>query len=130
MGFSFMELAVIVLVALIVIGPDKLPNMAKSLGKGYAEFKRAFNDIKKTVDVSMDQPQSKSSAGVTPVTKTYKSRWEEQVTPESQAATENLPVTEVTAEKVDETSPEKPQPARAKRGDMIKEKEDDNANNG
>ena len=46
MGFS--EVLVIFVIALIVFGPRKLPDLGKSLGKGLAEFKRASNELKRT----------------------------------------------------------------------------------
>jgi len=36
-------------IALIVIGPNKLPDLAKSLGKGLAEFKKASNDFQRNI---------------------------------------------------------------------------------
>lgn len=44
------ELVIILIVALIVIGPKKLPEMAKSLGKGYREFQRAMSGIRDEMD--------------------------------------------------------------------------------
>ena len=44
------ELIIILVVALIVIGPKKLPEMAKSLGKGYREFQRAMTGVKDEID--------------------------------------------------------------------------------
>lgn len=44
------EVLIILAVALLVIGPSKLPEVAKSLGKGMAEFKRMSSDVKKTID--------------------------------------------------------------------------------
>jgi sec-independent protein translocase protein TatA len=41
------ELVFILLIALIVVGPGKLPEVAKSLGKGLNEFKRATSGVKK-----------------------------------------------------------------------------------
>lgn len=45
-GIGVTELAVIMVIALIVIGPSKLPDLAKALGKGLAEFRKASQDIK------------------------------------------------------------------------------------
>jgi len=42
------ELIVIFVIALLVFGPKKLPDLGKSLGKGLREFKRATEDIKST----------------------------------------------------------------------------------
>jgi TatA/E family protein of Tat protein translocase len=44
------ELIVIFVVALIVFGPKKLPELGKSLGKGLAEFRRASNELKSTIE--------------------------------------------------------------------------------
>ncbi len=51
-GIGMPELIVILVVALIVIGPKKLPDLAKSLGKGLAEFRRATDDVKDTLNVN------------------------------------------------------------------------------
>lgn len=44
------ELIIIFVIALIVFGPRKLPELGKSLGKSLAEFKRASNELKNTLD--------------------------------------------------------------------------------
>jgi TatA/E family protein of Tat protein translocase len=44
------ELIIIFVVALIVFGPRKLPELGKSLGKGLAEFRRASNELKATIE--------------------------------------------------------------------------------
>jgi sec-independent protein translocase protein TatA len=49
-GIGMPELIVILVIALIVIGPQKLPELAKSLGKGLAEFKRATDDFRQGVE--------------------------------------------------------------------------------
>lgn len=50
MGLGVPELIVIFVIALIVFGPKKLPELGKSLGKGLAEFKRASNDLQRTLE--------------------------------------------------------------------------------
>src|SRR5689334_1298593 len=49
-GIGMTELIIIMVIALIVIGPQKLPELARSPGKGLAEFKRATEDFKHTID--------------------------------------------------------------------------------
>ena len=49
-GMDFSELLVIFAVILIVVGPKKLPDVAKALGRGYAEFRRAMDDLKNTIN--------------------------------------------------------------------------------
>jgi sec-independent protein translocase protein TatA len=52
------ELALILLVALIVVGPGKLPEVAKSIGKGINEFKKATTGYKKEFQDAMDSIES------------------------------------------------------------------------
>ena len=47
---GFDEFLLIIVVALFVYGPDKLPDLARALGRGYAEFRRATNELKQTFD--------------------------------------------------------------------------------
>jgi TatA/E family protein of Tat protein translocase len=49
------ELVLIFLVALLVFGPRKLPELGKSLGRGLAEFKRASDDLKRTIEDEIEQ---------------------------------------------------------------------------
>lgn len=49
-GIGFEHLIVIMVVILLVVGPDKLPGVARALGRGYAEFKRTMDDLKNTMD--------------------------------------------------------------------------------
>jgi TatA/E family protein of Tat protein translocase len=44
------ELLVIFVIALIIFGPRKLPELGRSLGKGINEFKRASNELKSTFE--------------------------------------------------------------------------------
>ncbi len=59
------ELGLILLVALIVVGPGKLPEVAKSIGKGINEFKKVTNGYKREFQEAMDsfdtpvQPENK-----------------------------------------------------------------------
>ncbi len=54
-SIGFSELLVILVVALIFIGPQKLPELAKSLGRGLTEFRRAANDIKHSLTIEEDE---------------------------------------------------------------------------
>jgi Tat protein translocase TatB subunit len=49
-GIGFEHLLVIMVVVLLVVGPDKLPDVARALGRGFAEFKRTMDDLKNTMD--------------------------------------------------------------------------------
>ena len=47
-NLGFPELVVIFVIALLVFGPRKLPELGRSLGKSLAEFKKATNELKRT----------------------------------------------------------------------------------
>jgi Tat protein translocase TatB subunit len=49
-GIGVPELLVIMVVALIVLGPKRLPEVAKALGKAFAEFRRATSDLSEELD--------------------------------------------------------------------------------
>lgn len=49
-GIGFQEMLIILVVALIFFGPKRLPDLAKSLGKGIAEFKKASEEVRKGIE--------------------------------------------------------------------------------
>ncbi len=58
-NLGFPEMLVILVVALLVFGPGKLPEIGKSLGKALADFKRASNDLKQTWEDEVRADQEK-----------------------------------------------------------------------
>ncbi len=48
-GIGFTELLLVLVVALLVLGPDKLPEVARSAAKAYNELRRTGLDLKRTV---------------------------------------------------------------------------------
>ncbi|QEM69380.1 TatA/E family twin arginine-targeting protein translocase [Geobacter sp. FeAm09] len=58
-GIGMPELIIIMVIALIVIGPHKLPELAKSLGKGLAEFKRASEDFQRNIQEEARKTEEK-----------------------------------------------------------------------
>jgi sec-independent protein translocase protein TatB len=60
-GIGMPELILILVVALIVIGPKKLPDLAKSLGKAMGEFKKATNEIKDSMQLDSGIKEVKTS---------------------------------------------------------------------
>jgi TatA/E family protein of Tat protein translocase len=48
-GIGATELVVILVIALLVFGPSKLPELARSLGRGVAEFRRASHDLRQSL---------------------------------------------------------------------------------
>jgi sec-independent protein translocase protein TatA len=55
------EIIIIFIIALIVFGPRKLPELGKSIGKGLAEFKKASNELRKTWEDEVNLDKEKSS---------------------------------------------------------------------
>jgi TatA/E family protein of Tat protein translocase len=49
-SIGMMELVVILVIALIIFGPRKLPELGKSLGKSIGEFRKASNELKSTLE--------------------------------------------------------------------------------
>ena len=58
------ELIIIFTIALIIFGPRKLPELGKSLGKSLAEFKRASNELKNTLDEEIRLEERRSASVV------------------------------------------------------------------
>jgi sec-independent protein translocase protein TatA len=60
-GIGFQELLIIAVIALLIVGPKKLPDLAKTLGKGFRDFKNATegitDDLKQTLQ-SDEQPKN------------------------------------------------------------------------
>jgi TatA/E family protein of Tat protein translocase len=55
-GIGMQELAIILIVALVVFGPKRLPEFARTMGKGLAEFRRASNELKHSFSLEADPP--------------------------------------------------------------------------
>ncbi len=53
-GIGMPEMLLILAIALIVIGPKKLPDLAKSIGRAFGEFKRATAELKDSIDIDDD----------------------------------------------------------------------------
>jgi TatA/E family protein of Tat protein translocase len=60
-GIGMPELLLILAIALIVIGPKKLPDLAKSLGRAMREFKKATNEFKETLQIDEDMTDVKKA---------------------------------------------------------------------
>src|SRR5688572_23636498 len=73
-GIGMSEMIIILAVALLVFGPEKLPQIAKSISKGLRDLRRASDDLRSSVQMSMDDdepvmkpklpPKVKPTAGI------------------------------------------------------------------
>lgn len=61
-GIGMPELLVILAIALIVLGPRKLPEIARALGKGIAEFRRATDELKEELRQAEQEVESSPEA--------------------------------------------------------------------
>jgi sec-independent protein translocase protein TatA len=63
------ELIIIFVIALIIFGPRKLPELGRSLGKSLAEFKRASNELKSTLEeeIRLEEVQQQRAEAAKPV---------------------------------------------------------------
>ncbi|MFQ5585394.1 MAG: Sec-independent protein translocase protein TatB [Thermodesulfobacteriota bacterium] len=60
-GIGFTEILVILVIALIVLGPEKLPELAKALGRAMREFRTASDEIRKSViDLDLNAPNHRT----------------------------------------------------------------------
>jgi sec-independent protein translocase protein TatA len=55
------ELIIIFVIALIIFGPRKLPELGRSLGKSIAEFKKASNELKSTLEEEIRLEEQRSA---------------------------------------------------------------------
>lgn len=55
LGIGMQEIIIILLVALVVIGPKRLPEVARTLGKGLAEFRKATDDFQESIRKDLEQ---------------------------------------------------------------------------
>ncbi len=60
-GIGMPEMLLLLAIALIVIGPKKLPDLAKSLGRALREFKRATSDLKESMALDSDLKEVKNT---------------------------------------------------------------------
>jgi Tat protein translocase TatB subunit len=83
-GIGMQEILVLLVIALVVIGPKKLPEMAKALGKGYGEFRRAFEDMRSSINADVKTDEEKE--------RMRESQERVQPPPEAKPAPEAMPV--------------------------------------
>jgi len=60
-GIGFQEMLIILVVVLIFFGPKRLPDLAKSLGKGIAEFKKASEEVRKGIEEAVKEESTEEA---------------------------------------------------------------------
>jgi Tat protein translocase TatB subunit len=63
-GIGMQELIIIAVIALIVVGPKKLPDLAKTLGKGFSEFKKATEGITDDLKETLKEDKKQDDDGL------------------------------------------------------------------
>ena len=131
-GIGMPELLLLLAIALIVVGPKKLPELAKALGRGLAEFKKATNELKESLETNTEFSELKQSFDdiqETVVDATLPSMTSEDLDPEevSTATTtsdqeneedfELASVSSDDAEEQETTPPSPPAPEKSSHGD-------------
>jgi sec-independent protein translocase protein TatA len=76
------ELIIILVIALIIFGPRKLPELGKSLGRSLNEFKRASQDLQNTLEQEIKLEEQKDQA---------RSRPAESTSPEAESSDGTVP---------------------------------------
>jgi sec-independent protein translocase protein TatB len=68
-GLSFGEIVIIAVLALILLGPERLPEAARTVGKGLREFRRVTDDLKDQIEteIDLDDRRAPRPALVSPV---------------------------------------------------------------
>lgn len=86
-GLGMTEIILIAVIALVVVGPKKLPDIAKSIGKGYGEFRRSFSDLKQSVNLEEDTKIKPAGESLKKeLAESYKSQWEQKLPPAASEA--------------------------------------------
>ena len=65
-GIGMPELLVILVVALLVLGPKRLPEVARSLGRGMAEFRRASSELRQSLNTPPEEPSEEKRSKTAP----------------------------------------------------------------
>jgi sec-independent protein translocase protein TatB len=131
-GIGMPELLLLLAIALIVVGPKKLPELAKALGRGIAEFKKATNELKESLETNTEFSELKQSFEeiqetvvdtTLPSTPGEEANTEEIATATTPSDQENEDVIElasVSSDDVEEqetTPPSSPAPEKSSHGD-------------
>ena len=56
------ELLIILVIALLVVGPQRLPELGRSIGRGLRELRKAQDEVRRTIQVNLDEPNGGTPA--------------------------------------------------------------------
>lgn len=62
-SIGWMELTIIVVIALLIVGPRGLPKLASSLGRAVRDFKREARELKDAVEFEIDEEERRETSG-------------------------------------------------------------------
>jgi sec-independent protein translocase protein TatB len=83
MHSSMSEMVFLLLLALVVVGPKKLPGLARQMGKYMAEFKRASNEFKRQLESEMMNIELEESAKTPKILPPENKSWEPAIRPDA-----------------------------------------------
>lgn len=116
-GLGVGEILLILALALIFIGPERLPALARSLAKGYAEFRRSFDEVKNTIEKdirSLDLEESLRQGKRSNLDDVYPPPWTEEskkLTPPNALKVEEAEITATPSQAAGEGTPKGPDAA-------------------
>lgn len=91
-SLSFTEIAFILVIALLIFGPKRLPEIGRMVGRGMGEFRRASSELKRTFNAEMsleeDEPRSQIARAPRPPAKALESPPAPENEPEGPSGTE------------------------------------------
>jgi len=87
-GIGMPEFLLIMAIALIVIGPKKLPDLAKALGKALGEFKKATSELKDSLEI--DKPLSDVKRSFDNLNKDFNKSGSQNLTDEKDLSNDNM----------------------------------------
>jgi len=60
-GIGTSEILIILVIALLILGPKEIPKIAKTLGRGMRELERAKNELKNSIQYEIDEQESREA---------------------------------------------------------------------
>ena len=111
-SLGFTEIAFILVLALLIFGPKRLPEIGRMVGKGLGEFRRASNDLKRTFNAEMSLADDEVRPKLTRAPRSD---------PKPTHAEGEAPATSISADPAAETVSRKSEPRSAPTGDVEEE---------